>query len=94
MTGNWWPIAIATATLVLAVVAIVWRVATWFGAVNTDRNHFKAFMDEVRKDVRELRRDIRDIRESIQELLRQSTAAENPPPDAGGPIAALERGAP
>ncbi|MDE0626327.1 MAG: hypothetical protein OXH99_08015 [Bryobacterales bacterium] len=33
---------------VLALAGILWAVALWYAAVNTDREDFKTFMEEVR----------------------------------------------
>ncbi len=60
-------VAIQAGILVLGVGAAVWKLARWPGSVNSDRDHFKAFMKAIRED-------IRSIRESVQTILLRSTA--------------------
>ena len=38
-----------TYILLLSVAGLVWKAGDWYGKVNTDRKHFKEFMDRVER---------------------------------------------
>ncbi len=41
-------------TLLIAVVALIFKAGDWYGKVNSDRGNFKEFMDEVRADIKKI----------------------------------------
>lgn len=44
----------ALTILGLAILTFLFKAIVWYANVNSDRNNFNAFMDEVRKDIKEI----------------------------------------
>ena len=39
---------------IVSIIGVIFGIGTWVGAVNTDRKSFKAFMTEVRNDLKKI----------------------------------------
>ena len=53
MTSAYVGLAISI-TALLAVIALIFKFGSWYGEVNSDRNKFSNFIEEIRKDIKEI----------------------------------------
>ena len=51
----------ATSAVVIAVIVGIYKFGIWHGEINSDREMFKNFMDEIRNDLNEIRNDLKNI---------------------------------
>ena len=53
MTSAYVGIAISI-TALLAVIALIFKFGKWYGEVNSDRERFSKFIEEIRKDIKDI----------------------------------------
>ena len=51
--GEWWVVP-SIVVAVMAAAALIFKIGRWVGSVDSDRDKFRAFMEEVRKDIKEI----------------------------------------
>lgn len=62
------PDRMADITTLLAFAAAIGGIGYWIGLVNSDRKSFKAFMADIRGEIRTIHGDIRTIQEDISTI--------------------------
>ena len=51
--SEWWVMPSIVAAVV-AAAALIFKIGRWVGSVDSDRDKFRAFMEEVRSDIKEI----------------------------------------
>ena len=67
MNFNTW-LTPAAVLVLIAVLTLLFKFASWYGSVNSDRSVFREFMDEVKKDIQNIKSNVAELTSSVAGL--------------------------